>query len=138
MSVDYNENIYGEHFEKWKTEDKKRRKKTRMFLIILLAVLLALTLVIIFAVSKKSSTLIGTFVYDEYTEYVFEKDGSGRLTVDDLSYEYAYKISGDKLTLDFTENVVRDCEYTFSVKGNELTLIGGKNTDGGTYTLKKK
>ena len=138
MSVDYNDNIYGEYFEEWKNKHKKRQKTARRILVFSVAFLVVLTLVIVFAVSKKSSTLIGTFVYDEYTEYVFEKDGSGCLTVDDLSYEYTYKISGDKLTLDFTENVVRDCEYSFSVKGNELTLVGGENTDGGTYTLKKQ
>ena len=40
--------------------------------------------------------------------------------------------------IDFTEDVIRDCDYTFSVDGTELTLKGGTGTDGGTYTLNKK
>ncbi len=136
--MDYNKNLYGEHFENWKKKAEKRRKKSRIILVALLVVLIVFTVAVIFTLNKKSSPLIGTFVYDSYTEYVFESDGKGCLKVDDLSYEYTYKISGDKLIIDFTEDVVRDCDYTFSVKDNELTLVGGENTDGGTYTLKKQ
>jgi len=35
--------------------------------------------------------LVGTWVYDEYTQYVFEKNGSGRLDVDDVRYEYTLR-----------------------------------------------
>lgn len=82
--------------------------------------------------------LEGRWVYDSYTQYVFEKDGNGCLEVDDVHYEYTYKINGNTLTLDFVENIVRDCKYTFSVEDSQLTLIGGENTDGGTYQLTRK
>lgn len=74
----------------------------------------------------------------DYTQYVFETNSRGKLLADDVSYAYIYRINGDKLILDFTENVVRDCEYTFSVDGAKLTLKGGTGTDGGTYSLNKK
>ena len=38
----------------------------------------------------------------------------------------------------FTEDIVRDCDYTFSVNGTALTLIGGTGTDGGSYKLNKE
>ena len=69
---------------------------------------------------------------------MFETNSRGKLLADDVSYAYIYRINGDKLILDFTENVVRDCEYTFSVDGAKLTLKGGTGTDGGTYSLNKK
>ena len=38
----------------------------------------------------------------------------------------------------FTEDIVRDCNYTFSVNGTALTLIGGTGIDGGSYKLNKE
>ena len=136
----YDERSYGRHTDYIKSVHKKRKRKSRiniaiitvLVLIVLIAGLLA------FVLFKKCNPLVGTWVYDSYTQYVFEKDGSGCLQVDDISYDYTYKTTGDKLTLDFSEDVVRDCEYIFSIDGNELTLIGGENTDGGTYKLKKR
>lgn len=136
--MDYNKNLYGEHFENWKIKAEKRRKKSRIILVALLVVFIVFTVAVIFTLNKKSSPLIGTWVYDSYTQYVFKKDGSGCLKVDDVTYDYSYKITANKLTLDFSEDVVRDCEYIFSIDENGLTLVGGENTDGGTYTLKKQ
>lgn len=100
-----------------------------------------ISVVLVFTVmyfSKNENELVGTWVYDEYTQYVFEESGHGELLADDVSFDYTYKINGETLTLDFTEDVVRDCDYTFSVDGKKLTLKGGTGTDGGTYTLNKK
>ena len=87
---------------------------------------------------KKSNELVGTWRYDEHTQYVFEKDGTGKLLADDVTYSYAYTVKGKKLILDFTEDIVRDCDYTFSVNETALTLIGGTETDGGSYKLNKE
>ena len=80
---------------------------------------------------------MGTWIYDDYTCYVFEESGYGELLADDLSYEYSYKMKGEKLEIDFKEDIIRDCNYTFSVNGSKLTLIGGTGTNGGTYTLSR-
>ena len=114
----------------------KRGKNTRMIAVCAAAAVLIAGLVACSA-GTKESPLVGTWVYDQYTRYVFENDGSGCLLADDVRYDYTYKTAGDRLTMDFTENVVRDCEYSFLIDGDELTLIGGENTDGGTYKLKK-
>ena len=122
---------------------KRRRKRSNIgkktALIITITVIVAAVIILIgMQIGKKPNELVGTWVYDEHTQYVFETNNRGKLLADDVSYAYIYRINGDKLILDFTENVVRDCEYTFSVDGAKLTLKGGTGTDGGTYSLNKK
>lgn len=123
---------------------KRRRRrddrKAIMFMafIAITVAFVSLFLILHFSNSNNNNKLVGTWVYDEYTQYVFEESGHGKLLADDISYEYTYKIKGEKVIIDFTEDVIRDCDYTFSVDGTELTLKGGTGTDGGTYMLNKK
>lgn len=109
-----------------------------LLIAIVLIVIAVIISIVVFCGNKNNNILVGTWKYDQYTEYEFNDNGIGYLCVDDVRYEYKYKISGDKLKLDFVEDVVRDCEYTFTVEEKNLTLVGGENTDGGTYTLKKQ
>ena len=37
--------------------------------------------------------------------------------------------------MDYALDYVTDCEYTYTVDGDKLTLVGGEGTVGGTYTL---
>lgn len=122
-----------------KRKPQKAKKFNPLFIavIVLAIVLIGLIIFLIVGPSKQNNALIGTWRYDQYTEYEFHDNGKGCLCVDDVHYEYEYKIAGDKLTLDFTEDVVRDCEYTFTVENNNLTLVGGEGTDQGTYKLNK-
>lgn len=120
--------------------NRKRKHREKKKLFILTGAAIAIVVVFLFVLlvgGSKNDKLVGIWKYDQYTEYEFFEDGSGCLCVDDVHYEYTYKISRDKLKLDFTEDVVRDCEYKFVVKNNNLTLIGGEGTDKGTYELKK-
>ena len=100
-------------------------------------VIVIVILLVLLIGGPKKDELVGIWKYDQYTEYEFSEDGKGCLCLDDVHYEYKYKISGDNLKLDFTEDVVRDCEYKFGVDGDTLVLTGGEGTDGGTYQLKK-
>ena len=99
---------------------QKAKKFNPLFIavIVLAIVLIGLIIFLIVGPSKQNNALIGTWRYDQYTEY-------------------EYKIAGDKLKLDFTEDIVRDCEYSFTVENNILTLVGGEGTDQGTYKLNK-
>lgn len=120
---------------------RRRGRNYRKSIICIVSITIIVTLVSLFLIlyfSKSKNNLVGTWVYDEYTRYVFEESGHGELLADDVSFAYTYKINGETLTLNFTEDVVRDCEYTFSVDGKELTLTGETGTDGGTYRLNKK
>lgn len=136
----YDDNSYGRHIDYRKSGYRKRKRKSRINIAIIMVMVLIVLIagILAYVLLDKGNPLVGTWVYDSYTQYVFEKDGKGCLLVDDVRYDYSYKTNGEKLTIDFSEDVVRDCEYTFSIDKNELTIVGGENTDGGTYKLKKK
>ena len=119
---------------------KKRRRRLRKGTVLIAAIIVIVVAVVILITNKsgkKTNALIGTWRYDEHTQYVFEKDGTGKLLADDVTYTYAYSVDGKKLTLDFTDDIVLDCDYTFSVKKSTLKLVGGNGTDGGSYQLTK-
>lgn len=115
------------------TSDRKKKLIVKLSLILILVVVFLL----IICLPKKDLSIVGTWQYNEYTQYEFYEDGKGCLNVDDVRYEYVYKATGRTLKVDFTQNIVRDCEYSYSISGSTLTLIGGEGTDGGTYTLTK-
>ena len=141
MAEQYPNKAYGgEHNSVRKRRRKKRNtgKKTALFVMITV-IIFAVAVLIVTQISKKSNDLVGTRVYDEHTQYMFEKDGTGKLIADDVAYDYVYFTKGEKLTIDFTEDIVRDCEYTFTIDDNGvLTLVGGDGTDGGIYMLNKQ
>ena len=85
----------------------------------------------------KADALSGSWVYDQYTKYEFDGYGKGCMCLENTHYEYSYKIDGNKLSMDFENEAVHDCSYTFSVKDNMLTIVGGEGTSGGTYSLTK-
>lgn len=119
----------------------KRRNTGKMIALIITitAIIAAIIILIVAQGREKQNELVGTWVYDEHTEYVFEKDGTGKLLADDVAYNYVYSIKGQKLIIDFTEDIVRDCEYTFATDDNGfLILAGGNGTDGGNYKLIRK
>lgn len=108
-------------------------------IITITAIIAAIIILIVAQGREKQNELVGTWVYDEHTEYVFEKDGTGKLLADDVAYNYVYSIKGKKLIIDFTEDIVRDCEYTYATDNNGiLNLTGGNGTDGGNYKLIRK
>lgn len=122
---------------------KRRRKRSNIgkktALIITITVIAAAVIILIgMQIGKKPNELVGTWVYDEHTQYIFEKDGTGKLFADDVAYDYMYSIKDNKLIIDFTKDIVRDCEYTFTTDNGILTLVGGSGTDGGSYKLNRK
>lgn len=129
----------GAHTVRYRKRRRRRNYRKSSIFIVFIAITVALvSLFLILHFSKSKNNLVGTWVYDEYTQYMFDESGYGILLADNISYEYTYKIEGDKLIIDFTEDVIRDCDYIFSIDGTELTLTGGTGTDGGTYRLNKK
>lgn len=126
---------------------RKRRQRQRMLTIVGLFVVIAVIAVISIFLFKpsdtkndptKSDALSGAWVYDQYTKYEFDGYGKGCMCLENTHYEYSYKIDGDKLSMDFKNEAVHDCSYTFAVNGGQLTIVGGEGTSGGTYTLIKQ
>ena len=85
-----------------------------------------------------ADVLIGAWVYDQYTKYEFDGYGKGCMCLEDTHYKYFYEISGNTLSMDFENEEVHDCFYTFTVRDGQLTIIGGEGTSGGTYKLNKE
>lgn len=106
----------------------------------MVAAVVTVIFIIIFALMTKSNLEIvkGTWVYDQYTKYEFDGNGNGYMCLENLHYKYTYGISDDELTLDFENDAVHDCIYTFEINDNTLTIIGGEGTVGGTYELTKE
>jgi len=133
------EGRYEGHYSRKKPTKRKYKRNKKMFLIVIILLVIIVATISIFVFGGSSnSELLGVWRYDQYTEYEFSEKGQGCLCVDDVHYEYRYKVSGNTIKLDFVDDVVRDCEYTFSVEGKSLTLIGGEGTDKGTYKLSKQ
>lgn len=140
MAEQYTNRAYGsKHTSARKRYRKRRNAGKKTALIITITVIIAAVIILIgVQVHKKPNKLVGTWVYDEHTQYVFEKDGTGKLLADDVAYDYIYSVKGDRLIIDFTKDIVRDCEYTFTTDNGILTLVGGSGTDGGSYKLNRK
>lgn len=140
MAEQYTNRAYGsKHTSARKRRRKRRNAGKKTALIITITVIIAAVIILIgVQVHKKPNKLVGTWVYDEHTQYVFGKDGTGKLLADDVVYDYIYSVKGDRLIIGFTKDIVRDCEYTFTTDNGVLTLIGGNGTDGGSYKLNKK
>ena len=126
---------------------RRRRQRQRMMTVIGLAiviVIIAIVSIILFKPSNSKSdpatadVLSGAWVYDQHTKYEFDGYGKGCMCLENTHYEYSYKIDGDKLSMDFENEAVHDCIYTFKVENNTLTIIGGEGTSGGTYKLIKE
>ena len=126
---------------------RKRRQRQRMLTIVGLILVIAVIAVILIFLFKPSDTkndpakadaLSGAWVYDQYTKYEFDGYGKGCMCLSDTHYEYSYKINGNTLSMDFENEAVHDCSYTFAVNGGKLTIVGGEGTSGGTYTLLKQ
>lgn len=88
-----------------------------------------------------NADLSGVWHYDQYTEYEFDGEGKGCMCLDGSNhFEFTYKAEDGTLYLDFALDYVNDCQYTYTVDGDKLTLIGGKGTAevGKVYELTKE
>jgi len=129
---------YQGHYVRRKPSKRKQRRKQQM-LVALIAIIMIIVTILLFVIfgNVSNNELLGVWQYDQYTQYEFSDKHEGCLCVDDVHYEYTYRVSGKTITLDFTDDVVRDCEYTYSIENGVLTLVGGEGTDKGTYKLNK-
>ena len=124
------------HYSARKPSRKKKSHTKRFIAISLISAVIVIVFVIIGLKIYNASALKqveGTWVYDEYTQYEFDGKGNGCMCLEE--YHYEYSIKNDQLLLDFKDSSVHDCAYTFSVKDNTLTFVGGEGTTGGTYKL---
>ena len=128
--------------------NKKRRRNHRRKTMLISALVLALVIFVVILLFKgcgndknSNSELAGVWYYDQYTEYEFDDDGNGCMCLDGNNhFEFTYKAKNGVLYLDFALDYVTDCQYTYTVDGDKLTLVGGEGTAevGKVYELTKK
>lgn len=87
--------------------------------------------------SREKNDIVGTWRMDNFTAYLFEKDGTGAMLLTNSRYDYTFKIKGDDLYIDYKDDMLGDGCYTFAVEGDTLILTGGEGTSGRTYVLTK-
>ena len=114
---------------------KKRKARQRNIDVASVFALVALVLVIVLICkscagrSNDNADLSGVWHYDQYTEYEFDGQGKGCMCLDSTNhFEFTYKAENGTLHLDFALEYVTDCQYTYTVDGDKLTLIGGEGT----------
>ena len=126
----------------------KKRKARQRKIAVVSALALAVLVLIIVLICKScagekynNADLSGVWHYDQYTEYEFDGEGKGCMCLDGSNhFEFTYKAEDGTLYLDFALDYVNDCQYTYTVDGDKLTLIGGKGTAevGKVYELTKE
>lgn len=114
---------------------KKRKARQRKITVVSALSLAVLVLIIVLICkscaggSNDNADLSGVWHYDQYTEYEFDGEGKGCMCLDGSNhFEFTYKAEDGTLYLDFALDYVTDCQYTYTVDGDKLTLIGGKGT----------
>lgn len=128
--------------------NKKRRKNHRRKLILISALALVMVIFVVILLFKGCSNdkntnteLTGIWHYDQYTEYEFDSEGNGCMCLDGNNhFEFTYKVEDGVLHLDFALDYVIDCQYTYTVDDDKLTLVGGESTAevGKVYELLRK
>lgn len=122
-------------------EKKQRQGNNRRTLLIIGIGVLALALVIstiLLTGTKIPKELQGKWQYEQDTVYEFQKNGNGTLYIqDDISYPFKCSVEDDILKLDFADDNITDCTYTYTIDAEVLTITGGEGTAllGKSYTL---
>lgn len=103
---------------------------------IILILIVSLAIVILLLNTKKTpkKSIVGTWTTDGVTTYKFNNDNTGRLIVSLAEYEFTYKITDNKLDIDFKNEKFTDPQYTYYFEDHKLVLNG----DNGTFTFIKK
>lgn len=116
----------------------QRRRFFGAIIILILALIIVLCVIIFKPKNMGLDLLTGVWKYDEYTQYEFDGSGNGCMRLDTVHYEYTYSVSDNKVKLDFKDDAVHDCTYSFTINEENLTLVGEDGTVGGTYNLIKQ
>lgn len=128
--------------------NRKRQRNHKRKIILVSALVLALVILVIILLCKgcnenksANTELVGVWHYDQYTEYEFDAESNGCMCLDGNNhFEFTYTTEDNTLYLDFALDYVTDCQYTYTVDGDKLTLVGGEGTAevGKVYELTKK
>lgn len=111
------------------------KKNSKLLLIAALALIILLFAAIKLISGDKNPALTGTWDYQGNTQYTFDGRHHGAMDAGGMHFDYTYKLRGNKLKLNFADDIVEDATYFYGVQEDTLTLVGDKGTVGGTYEL---
>ena len=124
------------------TDKILKNNKTKKLILAVAAifiVLISVTAIGVKAVQYKNAQIVmGTWLYADGTEYVFDGKSKGCMKLKDADFEYKYIVTNEKLKINFKDKKVRDAVYSYEIENEKLTIKGEKGTVGGTYVLMKK
>lgn len=126
-----------ERLRRKKIRQRKLRIQRGIAVGVALVILILVIVLIAKGCSREKNDIVGTWRMDNYTAYLFEKDGTGAMLLTNSRYDYTFKIKGDDLYIDYKDDILGDGCYTFAVEGDTLILTGGEGTSGRTYELTK-
>ena len=122
----------------WLAQVGERDRRGKGHLLRLAAVLVLLTLALGGCSGGQSDQLQGRWDLDGTTVYVFDGKGSGALELPGAKYEFRYKIRENTVSLDFSDDKVRDISYEFTVDADKLTIERKEKNDTVIHELKKQ
>lgn len=118
-----------------KTAGDPQNKRLLVVIAVLSVILLACIILLI--TLNSDSSLVGMWDLDGVTAYRFDSKNSGALILPSDEYPFTYTIEGDTILIDMLYDGAKDAQYTYSVRGNKLTLAGGTDTTKNTFILKR-
>ena len=134
------QNIRSEPLELAKIAEKLKGNRQK-HLLFFSAALIAFIIVVVLIVNDragKTDSLCGKWDLDGTTVYVFDGKGSGALELPGAKYEFRYKIRENTVSLDFSDDKVRDISYEFTVDADKLTIERKEKNDTVIHELKKQ
>jgi len=101
--------------------------------------MLTFSIVIVINGCSKGDVLKGTWNLDGTTVYQFDGSGKGNMILPSNTYSFEYTITKDKnmVSIDFEDNRVTDCIYTYKVNKNKLVLSGSEGEESFSYEFTK-
>ena len=123
-----------------KAEREKLRRR-RQFIMntaaIAVIALFILGIILLFKSCSTDHSIVGTWDYDTVTVYRFDKGGKGALVLPNVSYDFSYTTKDGRISIDFESEKATDSTYTYTVKGDKLTLSMDETSDT-VFVLTKK
>ena len=88
---------------------------------------IAICLFLVACGKKTGKELIGSWKNDTTVKgyeliYTFNEDGTGNYNAGGYVIDFIYKVDGDKISLDYTDENMETLDTTYNVDGNKLNI----------------
>lgn len=89
------------------------------------------------AAETKEADITGFWTLDGTTNYRFEEDGIGALTLPEHEFSFSYTVEEDELTLEFNDAGIDTTVFTFTLEDDTLILKRVEEAGIAEFTLEK-